>query len=218
VIKIEDISTNKAERNYKQSFDLYGKSISRANLLPGHYYSFNLNIPNFNQGWIPSSREEWLNSPDSYITDKEYYDLNPVGPIFYHNNWKNVAIILNFKVIHPKYRPAIMNAHLNLIEQSLNSLNVFDQSSDIIGFEERAKLNLPMYRVTPDMLQELTGFKLNWAMSGYKLDKISSVKLMDWDKIGELPFSNIDSTGLMMASGKSDISELFYKFENKQRI
>lgn len=217
MVKIDDILTNKAERNYSQSFDLYGKTVSRNEVLPGHYYMLNLNIPNFNPGWIPRNREEWVDSPDSYITDREYYDLRPVGPMFYHSSWKDTALILNLKVIHPKFRAPIIMAHLNLIEQSLDKINFFDKNAETLELNERAKLNLPMYRVTPNMLQDLTGFKLNWAISGYKLDKISKVQLMDWDNIGELPYSNIDTNGLVMAPGKTDFTELFYKFENKQQ-
>lgn len=216
MIKIEDISTHRGERTYSQSFDMFGVSVSRSNLLPGHYYMLELNIPNFNQSWIPKSMEDWKDAPDSYITNKEYYDLRPVGPVFYHNDWGKNALILNLKVIHPKYRVAIINAHLNLIEQSLNQINAF--SDDIVGFDNRGTLNLPMFRVTPSMLQDLTGFKLNWAISGYKLDNISSVKLMDWNNIGELPFSNIDTRGLVLSPGETDITNLFYKFENKQLL
>lgn len=216
MIKIEDISTHRGERNYSQSFELYGTPVSRSNVLPGHYYMLELNIPNFNQSWIPRSIEEWKDSPDSYITDREYYDLRPVGPVFYHSDWGKNALILNLKVIHPKYRVAIINAHLNLIEQSLNQINAF--KDDILDLETRRALNLPMFRVTPSMLQELTGFKLNWAISGYKLDNISRVRLMDWNRIGELPFSNIDNRGLVLAPGETDFTNLFYKFENKQLL
>ena len=218
MIKIEDIVTNKAERNYSQLFDRYGHRVLRTEILPGHYYNLNISIPNFNENWIPRTEEEWNDNPDAYITNREYYDMSPVGPLFYHDNWKEVALILNFKVIPPKYRPAIMQAHLNLIEQSLERINWFDKNVPTTTLQDRRDLNLPLYRVTPNMLQELTGLKLGWAISGYKLDRISNAKLIDWDNIGELPYANVEIKGIAMSPGLTDYSVLFDKFENKQLI
>lgn len=216
MIKIEDISTNKGERNYTQSFNEYGIDVSRSDILPGHYYSLDIMIPNFNRNWIPANEDAWKESPESYITNREYYDMSPVGPIFYHDNWKNVALILNLKVVHPKFRPMIMQSHLSLIEESLNKINWNDSESPIVDLYERRKMNLPLYRVTPSMIQDLTGLKLGWAVSGYNLNKITRAKVMDWNNIGELPYSNIDTRGLMTSPSLIDHSLLFDKFENKQ--
>jgi len=57
---------------------------------------------------------------------------------------------------------------------------------------------------------------LGYAISGYKLNKITRAKLLDWDKIGELPHANIDTTGLALAPGAFDITTIFKHFENKQ--
>jgi hypothetical protein len=218
MIKLDDIVTNKGERNYTQSFIEYGEDITRSDILPGHYYSIDISVPNFNSNWIPESEEAWQDSPDSYITSKEYYDLSPVGPVFYHDNWKNVALVLNLKVIPPRFRPKIIQTHLSLIEDSLNRINWGNSEVPTIDLYERRKMNLSLYRVTPKMIQDLTGLKLNWAISGYKLDKVSRAKIMDWDNIGELPYSNMDVRGLEISSGLLDHSILFDRFENKQLI
>jgi hypothetical protein len=66
------------------------------------------------------------------------------------------------------------------------------------------------------MIQDLTGLKLGWAVTGYNLNKITRAKVMDWNNIGELPYSNIDTRGLMTSTSLIDHSLLFDKFENKQ--
>lgn len=218
MIKLEDIVTNKAERNYSQSFNEFGQDISRNDILPGHYYYLEVPIPNFNPNWIPASEDDWKENPEAYITNREYYDMSPVGPVFYHDNWKNVALVLNLKVIPPKYRPIILQAHLTLIEKSLERINWFDKNIPTIELKARRALNLPLYRVTPKMLQDLTGLKLGWAISGYNLDKVSRAKIMDWDNIGEIPYANIEVKGLALSPSMIDHSRLFDKFENKQLI
>lgn len=217
MIRLDDIVTNEFERTFTQSFYEHGVDISRTDILPGHYYSFDVPIPNFNDEMIPRSIEEWNENPGAYITNREYFDLSPTGLVFYHDNWKDTALILNLKVIPPKYRSAIILAHLNLIEKNLDRLGLFDKGiNKLISIEERKKMNLPLFRVTPAMIEELTGFKLSHAMNGYKLDKIQRAKLLDWDNIGELPKAVIDTRGLALSPSIMDISSVFDNFENKQ--
>lgn len=214
--RLEDIVTNRRERDFSQSFAEYGISVSRRDIMPGHYYAFDVPISNFNESLIPNSEDEWKEDPTLYITNREYFDMNPIGLVFAHENWKEVALILNLKVIPPKYRAALIIAHINLIEDNLNRLNVFDDDVKMASIDDRKRMNLPMFRITPNMLQELTGIKIAYAVSGYKLDKIIRAKLLDWDHIGELPLANIDTKGLAMSTGSFDISSIFNKFENKQ--
>jgi hypothetical protein len=217
MIKLDDISTNKRERNFSQSFHEFGVDVSRKDILPGHYYQFTVSVPNFNPEWIPQNGDEYKDNPDAYITNREYYDLNPVGLVFWHNEWNNTALMLNIKVIPPSYRAAVIVAHMNLIEKSLERINALPWIKDrTIDFYERRKMNSPLLRVTPSILQELTGFKLEYAISGYKLDKITSAKLLDWDNIGELPLANIDERGLAISPGLLGINSIFDNFENKQ--
>jgi len=214
--KLEDIATNRRERNFSQSMQLYGTSISRSDIMPGHYYMLEIQLPNLSTGWIPNSEEDWKEDPSQYITNRPYFDLNPMGLIFAHPNWKTTALILNLKVIPPKYREVLIVAHINLIEQNLDRLGLWDDDTELKTIEDRKRMNLPMFGITPKMLEDLTGFKLGFAISGYKLDKITGAKLLDWDHIGELPQANIDTTGLAFANGAFDISSIFTQFENKQ--
>lgn len=218
MIRIEDIVTNKGERTFSESFYEYGIDMTRNDILPGHYYMLEVPVPNFNEAWIPRSKEDWEENPELYITRNEYYDMSPVGLVLYHDRWKENALILNLKVIPPKYRTKVIMTHLNLIEKSLDRLNVFDKDEELVPLVERRRMNLPLYGVTPSMLSELSNFKLNYAINGYKLDKITRAKLLDWDRIGELPLANVDTRGLAISSSLFDAGDVFDIFENKQLI
>jgi len=214
--KLEDIVTNRRERNFSQSMALHGIDVGRSDVMPGHYYMFEIPVPNFNLGWIPNSEEEWKEDPDAFITNRQYYDLNPMGLVFAHPKWKETALILNLKVIPPNHRAALVMAHINIIEENLGRLGVWDDDMELASIRDRKNMNLPMFGITPKTLEDFTGFKLGYAISGYKLNKITRAKLLDWDKIGELPHANIDTTGLALAPGAFDITTIFKHFENKQ--
>lgn len=214
--KLEDIVTNRRERNFSQSMALYGTDIGRNNIMPGHYYTFDVQIPNFNNEWIPNSEEEWKKEPELFITNRQYFDLNPTGLLFAHPNWKETALILNLKVMPPNHRAALIMAHINLIEENLDRLGVWDDDMKLASIRDRKAMNLPMFGITPRTLEQLTGFKLGYAINGYKLNKITRAKLMDWDHIGELPHASIDTTGMAFAPGAFDITSVWKHFENKQ--
>jgi len=214
--KLVDISTNNRERSLSQSIAEYGVDISRSDIMPGHYYALQIPISNFNQSWIPNSHDEWKENPENFITNREYFDVMPIGLLFAHAKWKETALILNLKVIPPGHRAEIIMAHINIIEENLDRLGLWDNNTNLASIEDRKKMNLPMFNITPSMIERITGFKIGYALSGYKLDKITQAKLLDWDNIGELPLANIDTTGLEMAPGAMDITSIFNKFENKQ--
>jgi len=216
--KLEDIVTNKRERNFSQSLAEFGVTVGRNDVMPGHYYAFKISVPNFNSGWIPNSEEEWKDSPESFITNRQYYDVNPIGLVFAHNKWKDTALILNLKVLPPAHRAAVIMAHINIIEENLDRLGLWDDDSELMSIKDRKGMSLPMFGITPKILEDFTGFKLGYAISGYKLDKVTGAKLLDWDHIGELPHANIDTTGLSMAPGAFGIESVFKHFENKQLI
>ena len=214
--KLEDIITNNRERTISQSFYEHGVNVGRNDILPGHYYTFEIPVTNFNSSLIPNSEEEWKEDPELYITSRNYFDMIPAGLVFAHEKWKETALILNLKVVPPKYRAAIVMAHINLIEDNLDRLGVFDEDMEMASIEDRKRMNLPLFRVTPKMIEQITGIKLGYAINGYKLDKVIRAKLLDWDHIGELPLANIDTKGLAMSTGALDLSSIFNKFENKQ--
>jgi hypothetical protein len=213
MITLEQISTNRGERNFYQVVEEFGESISRNDVLPGHYYALDVPIPNFNTQWIPNTIEEYKSNPDAYITNRQYYNLKPVGLSFYHDRWKDNCLMLDLKVIPPAYRSKVIITHLNLIEKNLDAISAF---SEIVNFKERASMNLALYSITPSILEQATGLNLKYAISAFKMDRISSAKLIDWNNIGELPQANVDTRGLALANRLGDIAGLFEQFEIKQ--
>jgi hypothetical protein len=216
MIVIKDLITNNRERNYSQVFEDKGVNITRKALLPGHYYSVDVEIPNMSRSFLPNSNEEFKDNPTGYLSDKQHYDLNPMGLALAHPRWKENLLMVDFKVIPPKYHMAIYNAHLNLIESSLDRLNVFDKDRDMIGFDERAKTNLPMYGITAKILSQASGVNIYSAVSAYKLKLIKRARLMDWDNIGELPMASLETKGIVLSPGTINISRVYELFEQKQ--
>jgi len=214
MIKIDDIITNNRERGYSEIFEEKGQPIPRNMLVPGHYYSFDIEIPNITTNWIPNSKEEYNEEPMKFITPNQYYDLNPVGLALYHDKWQNNLIMINLKVIPPKYHPTIFNAHLNIIEKSLEIIGGLGGKLDPL--EERLKQNLPMYGITSSILRQATGINLNSAINAYKLDYVKSAKMLDWNDIGELPTPTIDTKGLLLSSSTYNVNRIFELFDFKQ--
>jgi hypothetical protein len=216
MINLEEIVTNKGVRNISQVFREYGESVSRASILPGHYYSFDLPIPSFNTDWGPNSIDEYRKNPDMYITDRQYYNLNPTGLTFFHEKWKENALVLDIKIIPPAFRSKIIMTHLNLIEKNLDAIGALAENEYTVPFNERGRMNLALYGITPTILEQATGLNLKYAISAVKLDRVSRAVLLDWTNIGELPLAGIDDTGLAIAKSMLDITGLFEQFEIKQ--
>lgn len=214
MIVLKDLITNNRERNYSQVFEEYGNAISRNSVVPGHYFSFKVEVPNISRNLIPNNKEEYNQEPAKYITSKPYYDLNPTGLVLYHNRWKDNLIMLNLKVIPPKYHPAIINAHLNIIESSLDKIGGIE--GDLISIEERLKMNLPMYGITSKIISQATGINLNESICAYKLDMVKSAAILDWNNIGELPMSLMNTSGMVLASSAYDVNRIYDLFDSKQ--
>jgi hypothetical protein len=218
LILLENISTNNGDRNFSQIIQESGFQVPINQIFPGSYYSFELPVPNFNSGWVPNSDEEYAKNPDAYITNKQYYDLNPFGPVFAHENWKNVALQLNLKVLPPAVRSKVIMAHINLIKEDLEKINFFSKEPKKISPVEMVKMGLRMFMIKPSNLEALTGVKLGYAMNAYKIEKINKPKILEWYKIGEIPQARIDTRGLAIASDLVNIAGLFEQFERKQLI
>ena len=216
MITLDEILTNNRERNYTQVFEQYGEDVVRNELLPGHYYSVEVMYDNFNESRIPSSLEEWKANPSFYLTTEKHLDFNPTGLVFNHDDWKNSVLMLNLKVIPPKYKAKLIMAHLNLIESDLKRIDAFSKRNKV-SINERKKINLSIFKITPSILEQQTGIKIGYAMNRYKIDKINNVRVLDWNNIGELPMANIETNGFKYASGAFNISTVFNTFEAKQQ-
>ncbi len=216
MISLDEILTNNRERNYTEVFEQYGEDVVRNELLPGHYYSVDIRYDNFNENRIPSSMEEWKLNPSFYLTTEKHLDFNPTGLVFNHDDWKNSVLMLNLKVIPPKYKTKLIMAHLNLIESDLEKIDAFSKRNKL-SINERKKVNLSIFKITPSILEQATGIKIGYAMNRYKIDKINNVRVLDWNNIGELPLANVETNGLKYASAAFNISTVFNTFEEKQQ-
>lgn len=216
--KLSEIITNRAERTFSQSFVQFGSLISKAQIRPGYYYTFNVTIPNLNENWIPDNKQIWEENPTYFITEKNYYDLTPTGLLLYHENWKEVALIVNLKVMPPILRSKVINAHHFLIEKYIERLEKRDEKGKIslIPFNERESLNAPFYGVTPSLLRTVSNIDVSYAINKYRISDITNARLLDWDKIGELPLAKVESTGLIFSPGTQNLAEVFEIFENNQ--
>ena len=209
--------TNRGERNFSQIIDESGSLISRDQIFPGSYYSFDIPIPNFNSSWVPNSDEEYSKNPDAFITNKQYYDLNPFGPVFAHENWKNVVLHLNLKVLPPEIRAKVVMAHINLIKDDLEKIDFFSKEPKKMTPIEMIKMGgLKMFLIKPSNLESVTGVKLGYAINAYRIEKINKPKILEWYKIGEIPAARIDTRGLAIASQLVNVAGLFEQFERKQ--
>jgi hypothetical protein len=209
----EDIITNKRERTYSQVFFEFGESIPPTNILPGHFYSL-VNTPqvNINESTIPTSFGEWSKTPTQYVTEKQYFDVNPVGLALYHENWRQRTLIINLKIIPPVFRAKLLAAYYFISEKFISNLY---QNDKLIPFNERGTLNLPFYGISQAVLQQVSGLNLNYAINKYRVEDLNTIRFLDWDKFGELPFANIEDRGLIFARG-FDLSDIFEVFEQKQ--
>lgn len=210
---INDLVTNRAERTFSQVFLEHGSTITQNQVRPGYYYQFRIELPNLNENWIPDNLELWKENPEAYITEKNYYDLSPAGLLLYHENWKEVALVLNLKVIPPVHRLKTLAAHHFLIEKYIQQIY---QNEKPIPFNERERINAPFYGVTPSLLRTISGIDLSFAINNYNTEYISNARLLDWDKFGELPYAKVETQGIVLSPGSANLLNVFEVFENNQ--
>jgi hypothetical protein len=218
LILLENISTNNAERDFSQILEEHGSRIPKNQIFPGMYYSFQIPVPGFNPRWVPDSEEDYRKNPDAFITDRQYYDLIPFGPVFLHEKWNEIALQLNIKILPPQIRLKVIMAHVNLIKEDLDRIGFFseDKEESYMSPVEIAKAGLRMSTVTPSNIESIVGVKLGYAINAYRIERINNPKILEWYKIGEIPKARIDARGLAIASSLVDIAGLFEQFERKQ--
>ena len=218
MIELGDISQDFKGRGLYRVYSELGISIERDRSIPGYYHSIMLDLPNFNENLIPSSTEQIKDDPyRPWVTSNYWFDMNPIGIVFDYERADRSVLMLNLKGIPPQYRAKLILTHLNLIERDLRSLNFFSEI-EAISLEERMRSRMAMNRVTPGMLQELTGLNLRHLISAYDVQNISTTKVLDWDHVGETIFCDSDLRGIITAPSINDPLRIFEDFENKQLI
>lgn len=171
-----DISKNNGDLTLDQVSMQYGISTNRNQLIPGRFYSFKTISP------TPSLDQETI----KLITGKNYYDLNPVGFLFFHDNWKETALILNLKVIPPRANLKILESFWKF-SQSNGLNNLFDANGKLLPLSQRSLIDQRFYLVTPKVLSNVLGVKnLNYSINKYNMDQIVEAKMIDWDNFGML--------------------------------
>lgn len=164
----------------------FGVAQSRGQVIPGRFYSFKT------RSEFPSLTEETVHA----ISGKNYLDLNPVGLLLFHDNWKETALVLNLKVMPPRASAKILEAYWRFSQ--LNGLsNLFDTDGNLRSIEERRLIDQRFYLITPTALSTILGVKnLNYAINKYSMDQVLEAKLIDWDNFGMLVNPTLTVDGL----------------------
>ena len=220
--KFEDIISNRAERTISQVFEQSGTSVNRGEMIPAYFYSLSIEIPNINESWIPRSTQEYRENPEGYITEKQYFDLNPCGLMLHHERWREFSILVNLKPIPPIYRAKLLAVYYTLARPLIEKLYYSErvdgnEVEKLLPFKERGTRHLPFYGISQDMLQAASGLNLNYSINKYNLEAVRNARILDWDKFGELPFAAIDSRAMMTAPNIGSIADIFDRFEQKQQ-
>lgn len=164
----------------------YGITQNRNSIIPGRFYSFKVIAD------VPTINEEYVYRK----TGKAYLDLRPTGLLLFHDNWKEVALFLNIKIMPPAAQVKVMEAYWNF--SKLNGLsNLFDKDSKLKDITERQLIDQRFYLITPTALSTILGVNnLNYAINNYNMDKVAEAKLIDWDNFGMLVNPKISTHGL----------------------
>lgn len=164
----------------------YGITQNRAQVIPGRFYSFKIVAD------VPAITESYVYQK----TGKSYLDLNPTGLLLFHDNWKEVALFLNIKIMPPDAQVKVMEAYWNF--SKLNGLsNFFDKDGKLKDLTERQLIDQRFYLITPTALSTILGVNnLNYAINNYSMDKVAEAKLIDWDNFGMLVNPQISTHGL----------------------
>ena len=164
----------------------YGITQNRAQVIPGRFYSFKIVAD------VPAITESYVYQK----TGKSYLDLNPTGLLLFHDNWKEVALFLNIKIMPPDAQVKVMEAYWNF--SKLNGLsNFFDKDGKLKDLTERQLIDQRFYLITPTALSTILGVNnLNYAINNYNMDKVADAKLIDWDNFGMLVNPQISTHGL----------------------
>jgi hypothetical protein len=184
----ESLKKNNGELSLEQVADLHGIPVNRANLLPGRFYYFEIVPPAFDLN------EEFVRA---YTRGKRYLDLNPIGLVFFHENWKETAVVLDLRVIPPPVTEKLLNIYWNFSLRN-GLTNSFDVEEKIKPLNERQLLDQRFYMITPSLLSELAGAdNLYYAINKYNMDDILSAKMIDWDQFGMLVNPRLSERGLL---------------------
>jgi hypothetical protein len=180
------LEKNNGSLALEQVADAVGINQTRAQLIPGRFYSLKITPPanNLNQEFIVS-----------YTRGKSYLDLNPIGLLLFHQNFVEQAVMLDLRAIPPQASAKILEAYYQFSLQNGLS-NLFNRDGALISLDERRLLDQKFYFITTTILSGLVGIdNLYYAVNKYNIDDIISAKLIDWDNFGQLINPRISTYG-----------------------
>lgn len=176
MINFKDISKNNGSLPLNVVSQQFGILQNRGQVIPGRFYS----LKTFVQ--TPDITAEFVQLHNK----RNYIDLNPVGLLLFHDNWKETALVLNLKVMPPRASAKILEAYWKF--SNLNGLgNLFNKDGQLLPLEERRLIDNRFYLITPTALSTILGVNnLNYAINKYNMDQVLEARLIDWDNFGML--------------------------------
>ena len=160
--RFDEISKNNGSRTLLEVAQEFGIPQNRAQFIPGRIYSLKIvsQVPEITPEIVPLLSE-----------GKPYFDLNPVGLVLFHENWKETAIIVNLKVLPPAVNVKLLESYYRFA--SINGLTqVFDKEGNLLPLDSRRLLDLRFYMVPPTLLSTISGLSnINYAINKYNIDQ-----------------------------------------------
>lgn len=185
--RFDEITKNNGSRTLLEVAQEFGIPQNRAQFIPGRIYSLKIvsQVPEITPEIVPLLSE-----------GKPYFDLNPVGLVLFHENWKETAIIVNLKVLPPAVNVKLLESYYRFA--SINGLTqVFDKEGNLLPLDSRRLLDLRFYMVPPTLLSTISGLSnINYAINKYNIDQIAESRIIDWDQFGMLVNPKLTTFGL----------------------
>lgn len=184
--RFEDIEKNNGQFSLYDVANNFGISQTRSQFIPGRFYSLRITsqVPNLTEQIVPSLTE-----------GKPYIDLNPVGLVLFHENWKETVLILNLRVIPPAVSSKLLEGYYHFSMK--NGKDRLFKEGKLIPLTERTLIDQRFYLVTTSILSQIIGISnLNFAINKYNIDRVAEAKLIDWDNFGMLIKPRVDQRGI----------------------
>ncbi len=183
----DEIEKNNGQFSLQMVAEEKGIVQSRGEIIPGRFYAFKTEAPAVNLN------EEFIRA----YTKKNYLDLNPIGLLLFHENWKELNLVLNLKVIPPVAQSKILEAYWKFSQMNDLAKVFDDRTGKTLPLDMRRLIDCRFYLITPSTLSAVLGIdNLNYAINKYSMDQVLEARLIDWDDFGMLVNPRISTYGL----------------------
>ena len=181
-----DLEKNNGRYSYNEVTATLGIPQTRGQYLPGRIYSLQIQSP------VADLTQESIAQLNG---GRRYYDLNPIGLSLFTENFKEISVIINFKVIPPNILSKLLEGYYYFA--SKNGMANLYRGGKLVDLKERGLMDQRFYFVPASLLVQLMGLaSLNYAINKYNNDQIIAAKLIDWDQFGMLTNPKISNLGL----------------------